>query len=408
MSAKKKPGKKPAISYRDLMAGKTEPPEGLPPDASAPSSDEQPTQQIEPQRTQRSAEEKPKGKKKNKSVGVTQESDGAVESAGTNPERDLSISSASSAASAVKKPEVADVQPPPAEPSAVKKPEVADVQPPAAAIESERTTNSNELPAPRELPPARRRDRSRELTPRELAAVLNVEQVAAARAKAEAAAAEARAAEAEILKAAQAAQAHANAGGAIALAESLNAAIIEEVQPRRSSAISSDTMEFAVASATATLPFRDRVRARAGHVEVLRFRVGTEFFAADLMASEEALERPAVHRVPGMPEQMLGVFSLRGRLIPVFSPTEVLGSSLASEFTAAIVLRSGERRIALAIDDVEDVMTLDLGKLRDIPTASDPEGVLLGIAWHGNDLVSLIDAEALLAACQAEQLVEMA
>jgi len=57
-------------------------------------------------------------------------------------------------------------------------------------------------------------------------------------------------------------------------------------------------------------------------------------------ASEEAIERPMVHRVPEMPDQMLGVFSLRGKLIPVFSPTRVLGASLSREQGAAVVLRS--------------------------------------------------------------------
>ena len=225
--------------------------------------------------------------------------------------------------------------------------------------------------------------------------MLNEDQLAAARAKAEA---EAAAAEAE---------AAAVSSAAYVATPALNAPIIEDIGERRSSEfMSGDTMEFAVAAATATLPFRDRVRARAGIVEVLRFRIGGEFFATDLTAAEEALERPAVHRVPEMAEQMLGVFSLRGKLVPVFSPARLLGAALAGEFGAAVVLRSGDRRVALAIDDVEDVMTVDLAKLNDIPAGSDPEGVLLAVAWHNGQLVSLIDAETLLAACQTEQLAE--
>ena len=332
MSPKKKPAK-PKISYRDLMAGKTEP-----------------ALQPAPQ------------------------------------------------------PEHPTPPPPPAAPEPV----VAEpenrvvVVPPGDAPQSTTVV----VPPPKELPPARRRDRSRELTPRELAAVLNSDQIEAERKKAEIAAAEARAAEEEAEKARQAAQAQVPGAALPALAQSLNASIIEDVGPRRSSGIGTDTMEFAVAAATSTLPFRDRVRSRAGIVEVLRFRIGTEFFATDLAAAEEALERPAVHRVPGMPDQMLGVFSLRGKLIPVFAPTKVLGAALAGEFGAAVVLRGDDRRVALAIDDVEDVMNIDLAKLRDIPASSDPEGVLLGVAWHGTELVSLIDADAVLAACQAEQLAE--
>jgi chemotaxis signal transduction protein len=225
--------------------------------------------------------------------------------------------------------------------------------------------------------------------------------MAAAREAAAIAEAEAAAAEAE---AAAAAFEQSELAGIAAL----NAPIIEDVGHRPSgSLVSTDTMEFAVAAATATLPFRDRIRARAGVVETLRFRIGGEFFATDLATAEEALERPSVHRVPEMADQMLGVFSLRGKLVPVFAPTRVLGAALAGEFGAALVLRSGDRRVALAIDDVEDVMTVDLTRLREIPAGSDPDGVLLAVAFHNGQLVSLIDADVLLAACQTEQLAEM-
>lgn len=256
-----------------------------------------------------------------------------------------------------------------------------------AASKAVPTPATDSLPAS-DLPPARRRDRSRELTPRELAAVLNEAQMKAAAEKAAAAAEEA----------------------ASATAAPLTVGELPPVAEPRSSGegAMTDTMEFAVAAAVATLPFRDRVRARAGIVEVLLFRIGSELFATDLTAAEEAIEAPKVHRVPEMPDQMLGFFSLRGKLLPVFSPSLLLGASLSREQGAAVVLRAGEKRIALAIDDVDDVMPLDLARLRDVPAASDPEGVLLGVAWRENELVALIDAEALLAACQSEQLVETA
>ena len=74
--------------------------------------------------------------------------------------------------------------------------------------------------------------------------------------------------------------------------------------------------------------WRDRVRARVGVEELLTFHVGLERFATALGCIEEAVERPDVYRVPEMPDTMLGVFSLRGRLIPVCSPVRALGVAL--------------------------------------------------------------------------------
>ncbi len=348
MTPRKTPRGSPAISYRDLMAGK-----GAPEPARDPGTEK-------PATASQSEAEKPATERQS---GVQEPATEPLVAAGTLPL-------------------VHDVP---------------KVEPPTLLLVHDVPTG--EAPTPpvvHALPPARRRDRSRELTPRELAAVLNTEQAAAARILAEETAAVERAAQPEAEP------------EAIPTTTALNAPVIQEVGPRHSASISSDTMEFAVAAATATLPFRDRVRARAGLVDVLRFRIGTELFATDLSATEEVLERPSLHLVPEMLDQMLGVFSLRGKLIPVFSPAQVLGASLAGAFGAAIVLRGGDRRMALAIDDVDDVMTLDLARLREIPAGGDPEGVLLAVAWHGTQLVSLIDAEALLAACRSEQLVETA
>jgi chemotaxis signal transduction protein len=347
MSPKKKPSKKPKISYRELLSqseAKGQPPKPVP----APESSVAEAKKSSTQRTQRNAEENKKRKKEEKKI---------------------------------------DEQSSPSAPDSSRVPSAASA-PSASSALNAAPVPATEAQGARELPPARRRDRSRELTPRELAAVLNEEQMKAAAEKAAAAAREA----------------------AVDDAAPLTLGQLPPVAEPRSSSESpmSDTMEFAVAAAVATLPFRDRVRARAGIVEVLLFRIGSELFATDLTAAEEAIERPDVHRVPEMPEQMLGFFSLRGKLIPVFTPTLLLGASLSREHGAAVVLRAGEKRIALAIDDVDDVMPLDLARLRDVPAASDPEGVLLGVAWRENALVSLIDAEALLAACQSEQLVETA
>lgn len=145
---------------------------------------------------------------------------------------------------------------------------------------------------------------------------------------------------------------------------------------------------------------------REGALECLIFRVGAELFALDLAAVEEALELPAVHRVPEMPAAMLGVFELRERLLPVYSPARSLGVELSIENAVALVLHVLDRRIALAVDDVEDVLRVDLTQLRRSPVPDGGEGVLLGVVRSGRDLVTLIHGEALALTCLAEHAAE--
>jgi chemotaxis signal transduction protein len=107
-----------------------------------------------------------------------------------------------------------------------------------------------------------------------------------------------------------------------------------------------------------------------------------------------------------MPESMLGMFDLRGRMIPVYAPARVLGVPLQSTSAATLVLRGGDQRVGIAVDDVEDVLTLDLAQLRDLPGADDADGVVLGVARNGRDLVAVLDADALVAACLSDRVME--
>jgi len=169
-----------------------------------------------------------------------------------------------------------------------------------------------------------------------------------------------------------------------------------------------DTMVHAVDEALQALPFRERARARVGRAELLLFRVGRELFATPLAAIDEAVELEEVRAIPEMPASMLGVTDLRGRMIPIYSPARSLGVELGAAPAAALVVRAGERRMALAVDDVEDVLDVDLGTLRDAPGSDDADGVLAGVVRHGRTLVAVLDGESLVAACLSERVPEIA
>ena len=152
---------------------------------------------------------------------------------------------------------------------------------------------------------------------------------------------------------------------------------------------------------------RERARSRAGLVELLMFRVGTERFAVELLCVEEAIDLTEPHHVPEMPPAMLGVITVRDTLTPVFSPDDALGVAAVSK-GAALIFRSNRGRFALAIDDVDDVTTLDLAQLRDAPGIDGADSLVLGVARNGGGILALVDAEALIAACQAMPIPELA
>jgi purine-binding chemotaxis protein CheW len=164
-------------------------------------------------------------------------------------------------------------------------------------------------------------------------------------------------------------------------------------------AVTAQTASVEVTSAAAgeRLPFRERVRRRTGVAQLLVFRVARELFAVELITAEEALDMPELHRLPEMPQSMLGVFTLRGSLVSVFEPQTTLGIKCQQRGTV-VVFCGGERRIAIAADDVDDVITVDLRNVREAPGTRTKDEALLGIVHRDSDLIALLDAHTLVAA----------
>jgi purine-binding chemotaxis protein CheW len=179
---------------------------------------------------------------------------------------------------------------------------------------------------------------------------------------------------------------------------------VAETEDVREPAIDADELD---APSGPRRPLRERARNREGIAELLMFRIGTERFAVELACVEEAIDLPDVHHVPEMPPAMLGVITVRGALTPVFTPDAALGVPVQGK-GAALIFRADRGRFALAIDDVDDVMTLDLAALRDAPGSDVADSVVLGVARNEGVIVALVDADALILACQAIPAMELA
>ena len=142
--------------------------------------------------------------------------------------------------------------------------------------------------------------------------------------------------------------------------------------------------------------------------ELLLFRIGRELFATELHAVEEAIDLTAVESVPGTAAPVRRVLTLRGALVPLFSPAGPLGVT-PGEASTALVVRDGGGRLAIATDDVEDVMTVRADELRPLPAADARDGgVVRGLVRRGRDLVAVVNLDALIAACRSAGRPEVA
>jgi chemotaxis signal transduction protein len=155
---------------------------------------------------------------------------------------------------------------------------------------------------------------------------------------------------------------------------------------------------------------RDAARRRAGLVEILVFRVGSERFGVGLAAVEEVVDLPVLRPLPHMPPAMLGVCELRASLVAVYTPGPALGAQ-TSEPKSALIVRMparADRRAALAIDEAEGVMAFDFEWLTDVRGDGNvgEGGVVLGVSSRDGRLLAVLDAEALVAVCTADRVLE--
>lgn len=129
-------------------------------------------------------------------------------------------------------------------------------------------------------------------------------------------------------------------------------------------------------------------------------RIGDERFAVPLESVDELVESPSLRAVPGAPENLLGLFTLGEALLPLYSPAAILGTEAAGD-QVALVMRGGRSRVALAVDDADDVISVSLADVLDAPRTGRHDDVVLGVIWHGRELLTLLDARAVVASYAA-------
>jgi chemotaxis signal transduction protein len=152
--------------------------------------------------------------------------------------------------------------------------------------------------------------------------------------------------------------------------------------------------------------FRDRVHERAGHQDLLVVRIGGERFGVPLEAIDELVEAPRLRTVPGAPEGLLGLFTLGSVLLPLYSPIDILGVAPDGD-PAALVMRGGRTRVALAVDDADDVIRIALTDVLDAPRTGHHDDVVPGVIWRDGELLTLLDARSVVA-CFAALATEVA
>lgn len=136
----------------------------------------------------------------------------------------------------------------------------------------------------------------------------------------------------------------------------------------------------------------------ASALRVLRCRSGAlEWAVVDSLVHEVAAAVPLA-RIPGAPPAVLGLGNLRGALLTVVDTRRVLGQPTGEAPGAMVVVEAGGRRVALAVDEVDDLHVVP-GEAFALVTATPagvPEGIIISQGRADRPFL-LLDPEAMLA-----------
>lgn len=95
--------------------------------------------------------------------------------------------------------------------------------------------------------------------------------------------------------------------------------------------------------------------ATAGRVVICR--VGSQRFTVPVADVREIVVTPPITRIPGAPTAIRGVVNVRGGLVTVVNAGALLGTGGDESGECLVVLDMYDGRVAIEVDDVEDLDT---------------------------------------------------
>jgi purine-binding chemotaxis protein CheW len=158
--------------------------------------------------------------------------------------------------------------------------------------------------------------------------------------------------------------------------------------------LSADAVDAGVASFASPGAADSSVERRARRACL--FTLGDCPYAVDVRDAREVVTLEGYTRVPGAPATVVGVFNLRGTVLPLMEARPLLGHAPVTPVagTAAVVLAAGSWRAAIAIDRVLGLDWFEDGSL----AAAESPFATGSFAHDDGKNITLLDADQLLAA----------
>ena len=144
---------------------------------------------------------------------------------------------------------------------------------------------------------------------------------------------------------------------------------------------------------------------------LITFILGEEKYGLDILKVRELISFPeGLTRIPGMPDFIIGMFNLRGLVIPVMDLRKKfkMSSEERHEFSVIIIVEVDNKNIGLTVDSVSDVIFVkeeNIQETTDLAVNVDTN-FIKGVAKTKDEMVILLDIDYLLSKEEFDTLLE--
>ncbi len=134
-------------------------------------------------------------------------------------------------------------------------------------------------------------------------------------------------------------------------------------------------------------------------MQLVGFIVGEEEYAIPILSIQEIIKPIDYTRVPTTPEFVLGVFNLRGNVIPLIDLRKKfsLRSKNVDGDTRYIVLKDENNIAGFVIDKLTEAIRIKKSQIEETPeTMSKRDGYIYGIGKTNKGILTIVNVKALL------------
>ena len=134
-------------------------------------------------------------------------------------------------------------------------------------------------------------------------------------------------------------------------------------------------------------------------IQLVGFIIGQEEYAVPILSIQEIIKPIEFTRVPSVPDYILGVFNLRGSVIPLIDLRRKFKMETAktSEDTRYIVMKGKDNTAGFVIDRLTEAIRIKSSRIGPPPeTIHADKGMVYGIGMREDNILTILKVEALL------------